>query len=255
MKKTISNRKIKHDINNIIFIPARTGSTRVPNKNIQKIGEETLLSRKIKNCLKAKIGEVIVSTNSAKIKKYSEKLGAKCLFLRPKIYSTSKASTISAILHYLRYLKKNNKSIPDSITLCPATNPFLKSENINLGYKKFVKSKFNSLSAVTASEIHPFSFVKLTDKINYNIFKVNGLKWSDLERTQDWPKTYVASAALRITRSSYFMKYLNQKSPRFNKKTCDPNSTTFYKISNLESFDINNKFDIQLANFLNKVKK
>ena len=90
MKKTISNRKIKHDINNIIFIPARTGSTRVPNKNIQKIGEETLLSRKIKNCLKAKIGEVIVSTNSAKIKKYSEKLGAKCLFLRPKIYSTSK---------------------------------------------------------------------------------------------------------------------------------------------------------------------
>ena len=68
MKKTISNRKIKHDINNIIFIPARTGSTRVPNKNIQKIGEETLLSRKIKNCLKAKIGEVIVSTNSAKLK-------------------------------------------------------------------------------------------------------------------------------------------------------------------------------------------
>ena len=51
------------------------------------------------------------------------------------------------------------------------------------------------------------------------------------------------------------MRYLNQKSPRFNKKTCDPNSTTFYKISNLESFDINNKFDIQLANFLNKVKK
>ena len=168
MKKTISNRKIKHDIKNIIFIPARTGSTRVPNKNIQKIGEETLLSRKIKNCLKAKIGEVIVSTNSAKIKKYSEKLGAKCLFLRPKIYSTSKASTISAILHYLRFLKENNRRIPDSITLCPATNPFLKSANINLGYKKFIKSKFNSLSAVTASEIHPFSFIKLTDKINYN---------------------------------------------------------------------------------------
>ena len=39
---------------NIIFIPARTGSTRVPNKNIQKLGSETLLSRKIKICLKAK---------------------------------------------------------------------------------------------------------------------------------------------------------------------------------------------------------
>ena len=81
---------------NIIFIPARVGSTRVRNKNIQKIGNETLLSRKIKICLKAKIGDVIVSTNSPKIKKYAEKLGAKCPFLRPKIYSSSKASTISA---------------------------------------------------------------------------------------------------------------------------------------------------------------
>ena len=44
---------------NVIFIPARVGSTRVKNKNIQKIGNETLLSRKIKICLKAKIGDVI----------------------------------------------------------------------------------------------------------------------------------------------------------------------------------------------------
>ena len=57
---------------NIIFIPARVGSTRVRNKNIQKIGNETLLSRKIKICLKAKIGDVIVSTNSPKIKKYAD---------------------------------------------------------------------------------------------------------------------------------------------------------------------------------------
>ena len=55
---------------NIIFIPARVGSTRVKNKNIQKIGSETLLSRKIKICLMAKIGDVIVSTNSPKIKKF-----------------------------------------------------------------------------------------------------------------------------------------------------------------------------------------
>ena len=239
MKKTISHRKIDRHYKNIIFIPARTGSTRVPNKNIQKIGGETLLSRKIKTCLKAKIGEVVVSTNCPKIKKYSEKLGAKCLFLRPKIYSTSRASTISAILHYLRFLKEKNKSIPHSITICPVTNPFLKSININLSYKKFMNSKFNSLTAVTNPTTHPFSFVKLTD----------------LERTQDWPETFVASAALRMTRSSYFMRYIYKKSPTFNKKTCDPNSTTFHKISNLESFDINDKFDIQLANFLKKKVK
>ena len=240
---------------NIIFIPARTGSTRLRNKNIQKIGNETLLSRKIKICLKANIGDVIISTNSVKIKNYVEKLGAKCLFLRPKIYSTSTASTISAILHYLRYLKNNKKNIPESITICPATNPFLKSENIIQAYKKFKQKNFISLNAVTNPEDHPFQFVSLKNKISFNIFRVKGLKWSDLERTQDWPESFVSSSALRITNSSYFLKYLNQKSPRFNKKTCDIKSATFYKISQIESFDINNKFDIKMARFLLKTKK
>ena len=240
---------------NIIFIPARTGSTRLRNKNIQKIGNETLLSRKIKICLKANIGDVIISTNSIKIKNYVEKLGAKCLFLRPKIYSTSTASTISAILHYLRYLKNNKKNIPESITICPATNPFLKSENIIQAYKKFKQKNFISLNAVTNPEDHPFQFVSLKNKINFNIFKIKGLKWTDLERTQDWPESFISSPALRITNSSYFLKYLNQKSPRFNKKTNDIKSTTFYKISQIESFDINDKFDLKMARFLLKTKK
>ena len=240
---------------NIIFIPARVGSTRVRNKNIQKIGNETLLSRKIKICLKAKIGDVIVSTNSPKIKKYAEKLGAKCPFLRPKIYSSSKASTISAILHYLRDLKNKKEEIPELITICPVTNPFLKKESIVKAYKKFKNNKFISLASVANPIDHPFLFVSLKKKVEFNIFKVNGLQWSDLERTQDWPESFIASSALRITRSSYFLKYLNKKSPTFNKKTCDINSTTFQKIESIETFDINNKFDLTLAKFFLKIKK
>ena len=90
----------------IIFIPARSGSTRVKNKNLQKIGKLSLLEHKIKICKSLKIGKVVVSTNSKKIAKLSIKNGAEIPFLRPKKYSTSKASTVSAILHYLRFLKK-----------------------------------------------------------------------------------------------------------------------------------------------------
>ena len=240
---------------NIVFIPARTGSTRIPNKNIQKLGSETLLSKKIKVCLKAKIGDVVVSTNSYKIKKYVEKLGAKCPYIRPKKYSTSKASTISAILDYLRFLKKNKLEIPNSITICPVTNPFLKSKSIRLAYLKFSKSKFISLNAVTNPDNHPFLFIDLKEKIKFNIFKVNGLKWTDLERTQDWPKSYIATSALRITKSSYFLKYLKFKSPKFNKKTCNPSSSIYYKVKKIESFDINNIFDMKMARFFLKLKK
>lgn len=255
MKKNSLILQNKKNNENIIFIPARTGSSRIPKKNIQKIGEETLLSRKIKTCLNAKIGKVIVSTNCPRIKKYAENLGAKCLFLRPKIYSTNKASTISAILHYLRFLKMKNMTLPSSITICPATNPFLKSKNIKLGYQKFIKSKYNSLSTVTSAETHPFQFINLTKKINYNVFRVNGLRWSDLERTQDWPDAFVSSAAMRVTRTSYFLRFINKKSSTFNKKTIDINSTTFHKISKIESFDINNNLDIQYANFFYKLNE
>ena len=37
-----------------------------------------------------------------------------------------KPSTISVILEYLRYLKKNKLIIPDFLMVLPVTNPFLK---------------------------------------------------------------------------------------------------------------------------------
>ena len=108
-----------------ILIPARSGSTRVKNKNLQKIGGISLLEKKIKICKSLKIGKVVVSTNSKKIAKLSSNAGAEIPFLRPKKYSTAKASTVSTVLHYLRFLKKNNKEIPCYIAILPLTNPFL----------------------------------------------------------------------------------------------------------------------------------
>ena len=44
-------------------------------------------------------------------------------------------------------------------------------------------------------------------------------------------------------------------SSTFNKKTADINSATYLKIDQLEDFDINNSYDIELANFfMNSIK-
>ena len=241
---------------NIIFIPARTGSTRVKNKNLQKFGKETLLSNKIKTCLKANIGKVIVSTNSQKVSKYAESLGASCPFLRPKRYSTSRATTISAILQYLRFLISKNNIIPEYLTLCPPTNPFLKPETLRKAFKVFKNNKFNSLVPITSPSDHPFKFIKIKkQKIIFDIFKVNNLKWTDLERTQDWPNTYIASSSFKICKVSYFLKYIKHTSPLFNKKTANVSSSMHYIIDRIEDFDINNSYDIELANFILKKKE
>ncbi|WP_440935846.1 cytidylyltransferase domain-containing protein [Candidatus Pelagibacter sp.] len=237
-----------------IFIPARSGSMRIKNKNLQKLGKISLLDRKIKICKSLKIGNVVVSTNSKKIAKLSIKNGAEIPFLRPEKYSTSKASTVSTILHYLRFLKKNNKIIPTYLAILPLTNPFLKKKTIISAYKKIVKNKkINSIIGFTEANDHPFTFIKVKKKILFNIFKHEGSIYSDYERTQDWPKAYISSAALKITKTSYFLKYLKEHSPLFGIKTFDLKKTMGIKITKKESFDINNKKDLLYANqILNK---
>ena len=118
----------------LILIPARSGSKRVKNKNMKFLKRTPLLGRKIKSCLKSKIGNIVVSTDSKKIAKYAKKLGAKVPFLRSKKYSSSRASTLSCVLHLLRFYIKKKIVLPKYIGILPATNPFLKSNTINFIY-------------------------------------------------------------------------------------------------------------------------
>ena len=90
------NKKIE------FFIPARSGSSRIKNKNLKKIKGKTLLEICIKKCLETKLGDVVISTDSKSYASYSKKKGAKIYYLREKRYSTSKSSTISSILYHLK---------------------------------------------------------------------------------------------------------------------------------------------------------
>ena len=117
-------------LNLIILIPARSGSKRIKNKNLIKLGNLPLLGHKIKSCVNSKAGKIFVSTDSIKIAKYAKRLGAEVPFLRPKKYSTSKASTMSCVLHLLRFYIKRKISLPGYIAILPATNPFLEKNTI-----------------------------------------------------------------------------------------------------------------------------
>ena len=110
----------------LIIIPARSGSTRIKNKNLKKLCGKPLLYYKIKECLKVKSSEVLVSTNCNKIAKFARQCGAKVPFLRSKKYANSKASTTSAVLEVLRKMRERNDYIPNYIAVLPPTNHFLK---------------------------------------------------------------------------------------------------------------------------------
>ena len=107
--------------------------------------------------------------------KLSSNAGAEIPFLRPKKYSSAKASTASTVLHYLRFLKKNNKEIPDYIAILPVTNPFLEKKSIIQAYKKIIKNKnVNSIIAYAEANDHPFTFVNLKKKYYLIFLNIRG---------------------------------------------------------------------------------
>ena len=67
----------------IAIIPARSGSTRLPNKNVMAFNGESLLIRKIKKILETKLFDIVwVSTDSKQYADLSIENGAYCPVLR-----------------------------------------------------------------------------------------------------------------------------------------------------------------------------
>ena len=75
---------------NIAFIPARSGSKRVKNKNIKKLNDIPLINYTIQSAISSNLFDrIIVVTDSVEYEKISIQAGAESLGLRPKNISGS----------------------------------------------------------------------------------------------------------------------------------------------------------------------
>ncbi len=171
----------------VAIILARSNSKRIKNKNIIKINRKHLIGWLIQKLKKSNFfNEIIVSTDSNKIKKISEYYGVKVPFLRSKLNSSDHATTNDALLETLKKYKKINKSKIDYICCFYASNPFFEMKKNLSGFKKIFKEKYYSVfSSFEIDSKYIRSF--LYDKKN----KVNFLnKNFSKSRTQDLPKLY-----------------------------------------------------------------
>ncbi len=79
----------------IAIIPARSGSKRLPGKNLLEIGGKPLIAWSIEAAIKSGIFErIIVSTDSVDIAQTATDYGAEAPFLRPSKLSADNSSTV-----------------------------------------------------------------------------------------------------------------------------------------------------------------
>jgi CMP-N,N'-diacetyllegionaminic acid synthase len=225
------------------LIPARSGSKGIKNKNLQKIGKDTLVAKTIKISKKCKfIQRIFLSTDSEKIKKEGLKHNVEIPFLRSKKNSRDKSTDYDVVNEFLNKIKKIEKIIPKYILYLRPTSPFRNASVIDKAIKK-IKSlnNYDSLVSVHAMNepVHKKFYVK--NKKLKPIFSYLDIDKAN-EPRQNFTTTYTANGYLDIIKIKNVLdkkKYLN--------KNCYPFIVP-------ETIDIDNKFDLKLANFFNKKK-
>ena len=123
---------------NIAIIPARSGSTRIPHKNIKPFRGVPLLERTI-DCLSqsAYVDRIIVSTDSEEYADLALRKQAEVPFKRSSNLSDNSVSTIDVIIDSITRLDLKNE---DNIVCVYATNPLLDFRILDLGLVLLNKS-------------------------------------------------------------------------------------------------------------------
>lgn len=138
------------------LVPARSGSKRVPNKNVRHLAGHPLVAYSISSALESKIFDaVVVSTDSQEIADIALHYGAEAPFLRPVEYAGDTSPDIEWVKFTLSSLAARGRHF-DCFSILRPTSPFRKSTTIKRAWDQFLADQsVDSLRAVEKCKEHP----------------------------------------------------------------------------------------------------
>ena len=137
----------------VAFVPARSGSQRVPHKNVRLLAGHPLLAYAIETAFQSGVFvRVVVSTDSEEIAEVARWYGADVPFLRPAELATSTSPDIE----WLRFTLDRLEESYDLFAIVRATNPFRGPEAVRRGFDQLHGvPEADSLRAVELVKQHP----------------------------------------------------------------------------------------------------
>jgi CMP-N-acetylneuraminic acid synthetase len=174
---------------NIAIIPARGGSKRIPEKNIQLLGGLPLLVHSIKYAVANShiIDDVYVSTDDDNIKKIALACGAKIID-RPDCISGDLEPTISVLKHVLETIDTD----VENVILLQPTNPLRPDNLLKEAFEVYQKENYDSLFTVTRNH-------QKFGKIIGNKFEP--FNYTIGQRSQDLEPLYYENGLVYITKA------------------------------------------------------
>jgi CMP-N,N'-diacetyllegionaminic acid synthase len=127
----------------LAIIPARSGSKRLPGKNIKLLDNKPLLVWSIDSAKNiSEICDILVSTDDQYIATIATMAGALAPWLRPKNLATDTSKSVDVVLHALNWYESVYGTV-DGVLLLQPTSPFRSRDKIMEGvklYKQYQKS-------------------------------------------------------------------------------------------------------------------
>ena len=181
----------------VALIPARSGSERVPDKNVRPLAGHPLLAYAVAAARGAGVFDrVVCSTDSGKTAEVAQRYGAEIPFLRPTELATSTSPDIEWITHALGELGEHY----DLFAIVRATNPFRGGDVLRRGLEQLLATpEADSIRAVELVKQHPGKMWVLEGRTMRPLLEQSQLDvaWH-AGQYQALPPIYVQNSALEI---------------------------------------------------------
>ena len=229
----------KEDYSIVAFIPARSGSKRVPEKNIRPLAGHPVIAYTITAALDSGIfSDVIVSTDSNKYAEISDYYGAQVPFLRPAELAGDQSPDIEWLAYTLERLREAGRKY-DCFSILRPTSPFRLPKTIRRAWQQFSsQTGVDSLRAVEKCTQHPGKMWVVRGKRMMPLLPLGPAEqpWHS-SQYPSLPEIYIQNASLEIAWSRVV----------FEDRTIAGNVFMPFFTVDYEGFDVNNEYDWQLA--------
>lgn len=216
----------------IAVIPARSGSKRIPRKNIKDFLGKPIIAYSIEAALRSGVFDgVIVSTDDKEIAEVAKHYGAKVPFFRSSEMSSDMAMTAPVLIEVINEYRKLGKQFEYLCCLYPCA-PFVKPERLQKAMSQLISSKADSVVPVVKFSYPPMRGLVLRGGKLQMLFPENLNV-----RSQDLEPIYHDAGQFYCIRTDSLI--------REEKMFCD--NCIPFELSELEVQDIDNFEDWELA--------
>ncbi len=228
----------------IALIPARSGSKRIPGKNLRLLNGHPLIAYSIVSAIKSNIfSRVLVSTDSEEIIQVSRKYGAEIPGLRPKKLARDDSPDIEWVNYAIEnWIDPNSNPL---LAIIRPTSPLRKPGTLQDAFSKFESNPWaDSLRAMERVSQHPGKMWRVNENLAATPFlpQESNQTPTHSRPTQSLEELFVQNASLEVTSVESVLK----------NGTISGKKVLSYSMPGREGFDLNTEDDWLLLNELIK---